>query len=190
MNLQRCSWPSDDPLMIAYHDQEWGVPVHDDLKWFEFIVLDTFQAGLSWKTVLHKRENFRNAFDGFDFNRIVNYNQNKINKLLLDPGIIRNRQKINACINNARAFLRIIEQYGSFDKYIWQFTGGKTIVNHWTEDKQIPAKSPVSDSMSKALKKQGFSFVGSTTCYAFIQAGGIVNDHLTGCFRHSEVQLF
>lgn len=188
MSTHRCPWPSNDPLMIAYHDQEWGVPVHDDRKWFEFIVLDTFQAGLSWRTVLHKRENFRKAFDNFDFIRIAAYGDNKIDELLNDQGIIRNKQKIRACINNARAFISIIEQHGTFNQYIWQFTGGKTITNRWTSDKLIPATSPESDLMSKALKKQGFSFVGSTTCYAFMQAGGMVNDHLVTCFRYTTVQ--
>jgi DNA-3-methyladenine glycosylase I len=187
MEKQRCTWPGNDPLMIAYHDIEWGVPVHDDHKWFEFIVLDTFQAGLSWRTVLHKRENFRKAFDGFDFNRIAQYDEAKISELLNNPGIIRNKLKILASITNARAFIKISEESGSFNNYIWSLIEGRRIINKWTSAGQIPVTSPESDQMSKELKKRGFKFVGSTTCYAFMQAGGMVNDHVADCFRYREI---
>jgi DNA-3-methyladenine glycosylase I len=181
-----CEWPSNDPLMIEYHDKEWGIPLHDDRKLFEYIVLDAFQAGLSWKTVLHKRENFRLAFENFEAEKIVAYDQHKIDSLIADAGIIRNKAKINATITNAVAFLRLQKEYGSFDKYIWQFTGHKTIQNHWTSLSELPARSPESDAMSKALMKEGFKFVGSTICYAFMQAAGMVNDHLVKCHRHSQ----
>jgi DNA-3-methyladenine glycosylase I len=185
--LDSCSWPSNDPLMIAYHDEEWGVPVHDDRKLFEFMVLDAFQAGLSWKTILHKRENFRKAFDNFQPEIIAKYNDHKISELLEDAGIIRNRLKILATVTNAQKFLEVQKEFGTFDKYIWQFTGGKTKVNKWTELNQIPASSPESDEMSKDLKKRGFKFVGTTICYAFMQAAGMVNDHMSYCVRHSQV---
>ena len=184
---ERCGWPGNDPLMIEYHDLEWGVPVHDDRKWFEFIVLDTFQAGLSWRTILHKRENFRRVFDDFDYKKIARYDDEKIRYLLADPGIIRNVMKINAAISNAVKFIGIREEFGSFDNYIWQFTGGGTKINKRLSLADIPATSEESDRMSKELKKRGFKFVGSTTCYAFMQAGGMVNDHLVQCFRHAEV---
>ncbi len=183
----RCNWPGNDPLMIQYHDREWGVPVHDDRKWFEYIILDTFQAGLSWRTILHKRENFRRAFDDFDYAKIALYGDKKISALLADAGIVRNRLKVNASINNAKRFIETREEFGSFDAWIWQFTGGITKVNQWKSLSDIPATSPESDRMSTALKKRGFKFVGSTTCYAFMQAGGMVNDHLVSCFRHGEV---
>ncbi|MBE0663319.1 MAG: DNA-3-methyladenine glycosylase I [Bacteroidales bacterium] len=187
MKKQSCEWPLNDPLMIAYHDTEWGVPVHDDKKWFEFIVLDTFQAGLSWRTVLHKRESFRAALDGFDFEKIALYGEPKIGALLENPRIIRNKLKIRSCISNAQAFIRVRAEHGSFDSFIWKFVNGKPIINKWASTKQIPATSPESDLMSKELKKLGFKFVGSTTCYAFMQAGGMINDHLTDCFRYREV---
>ncbi len=177
----RCPWPSDDALMIAYHDSEWGVPLHDDRKIFEFMVLDSFQAGLSWKTVLHKREAFRQAFDNFDPKIISMYGASKIELLLLNAGIIRNKQKILATIKNATHFLEVQQEFGTFDKYIWSFVGGKPILNGFTNLKQIPARSAESDLMSKDLKKRGFSFVGSTICYAFMQAAGMVNDHLVTC---------
>lgn len=177
----RCPWPSDDALMIAYHDTEWGIPLHDDRKIFEFMVLDSFQAGLSWKTVLHKREAFRKAFENFDPLIIVNYGDDKIAELMQNDGIIRNKQKILATIKNAKYFLEVQKEFGSFDKYIWGFVDGKPIMNGCTELKQIPARSAESDLMSKDLKKRGFSFVGSTICYAFMQAAGMVNDHLVGC---------
>jgi DNA-3-methyladenine glycosylase I len=181
---KRCEWPSDDDLMISYHDGEWGIPVHDDIRWFEHIILDGAQAGLSWKTILHRREGYRRAFDGFDPAIVACYDENKYRELLNDEGIIRNRLKIRSAISNAAAFLRIQEEFGSFDNYIWGFTGGNPIVNHWNSLGEIPARTPLSDTISKDLKKRGFSFVGTTICYAFLQAAGIVNDHLTCCFRH------
>jgi DNA-3-methyladenine glycosylase I len=178
-----CTWPGNDPLMIDYHDTEWGVPVHDDRKLFEFLVLDAFQAGLSWKTILHRREGFRMAFENFDADRIALYGDEDYNRLLNDSGIIRNKAKIRGTIKNARAFLKVQEEFSTFDAYIWQFTGGKTMVNHWTESNQIPATSPESDSMSADMNKRGFAFCGSTICYAFMQAAGMIDDHLEGCFR-------
>ncbi len=182
-----CSWPGNDPLMIKYHDEEWGVPVHDDRKLFEFMVLDAFQAGLSWSTVLKKRENFRKAFNNFDPQTIAKYDEKKIESLLQDAGIIRNKLKVRATINNAQKFLEIQKEYGSFDKYIWKFTDGKTIVNKRKELSDIPASTEESDAMSIDLKKRGFKFVGSTICYAFMQAAGMVNDHFTYCFRYEAV---
>lgn len=187
MTTTRCAWPADDPLMIAYHDEEWGVPVHDDRKLFEFFVLDAFQAGLSWRTILHKRENFRRAFDGFDPARIARYGAAERERLLADAGIVRNRQKIDATIGNAREFLRLQQAHGTFDAWIWRFTGGRTIQNAWPADADGPATSAESDEMSRALKSEGFKFVGSTICYAFMQAAGMVNDHVVDCFRHAEL---
>lgn len=187
MEKTRCAWPSEDKLMIQYHDEEWGVPVHDDHKWFEFIVLDGFQAGLSWKTILHKRENFRKAFDNFDFQKIARYNEAKIESLIQDAGIIRNKLKIRSTITNALAFIEVQKEYGSFDKYIWQFVNNKTIDNKQKSIDQMVATSEESDAMSKDLKKRGFKFVGSTICYAFMQAAGMVNDHTIDCFRHKEL---
>jgi len=183
--VSRCPWPSNDPLMIAYHDNEWGVPLHDDRKLFEFMVLDCFQAGLSWRTVLHKRENFRKAFDNFNFRKIAKYDQKKIDSLLHDSGIIRNNAKINGTIQNARCFLEVQKEFGSFDHYIWQFTNGQPVINKWQNLNELPTRSELSDQMSRELVKRGFKFVGSTICYAFIQAIGMVNDHLTTCFRHT-----
>jgi DNA-3-methyladenine glycosylase I len=179
-----CNWPGNDPLMIEYHDNEWGVPLHDDQKLFEFMILDAFQAGLSWKTILHRREAFRNAFDNFDAVKIAEYNEDKIQQLMQDASIIRNQSKIRSTVTNAQAFLKVQKEFGIFDKYIWQFTGGTTIYNNWTELKQIPAKSAESDAMSKDLVKRGFKFCGSTICYAFMQAAGMVNDHMVYCSRH------
>ena len=179
-----CEWPSGDPLMISYHDNEWGVPVHDDIRWFEHIVLDGAQAGLSWKTILHRREGYRKAFDGFDPAKVAQYDDQKYETLLNDDRIIRNRLKIKSAISNAKAFLRIQDEFGSFDNYLWGFTGGKPVVNHWRNLAEMPARSPLSDAISKDLKKRGFTFVGTTICYAFLQAAGVVNDHLTECFRH------
>lgn len=173
--------------MIEYHDKEWGVPVHDDRKLFEFMVLDAFQAGLSWSIVLKKRENFRKAFDNFEFVKIARYTEKKIEKLKNDAGIIRNKLKINSTVTNAQAFIVIRDEFGSFDKYIWSFTGGKTIKNKWKTMSEIPPKTEESDAMSIDLKKRGFKFVGSTICYAFMQAAGMVNDHATNCFRYKEV---
>ncbi|MBU0508967.1 DNA-3-methyladenine glycosylase I [bacterium] len=183
----RCPWPSDDALMIAYHDEEWGEPLHDDRQLFEFMVLDANQAGLSWKTILHKRENFRKAFHDYDVKRIARYGEKDVARLLNDAGIIRNRLKIAATIENAKRFLEVQKEFGTFDAYIWQFTGGKTIHNKWKTLKQLPATSRESDSMSKDLKARGFKFVGSTICYAFMQAAGMVNDHLTTCFRYAQL---
>ena len=182
----RCGWPGDDELMIRYHDEEWGVPVSDDRKWFEYIILDAFQAGLSWKTVLHKREGFRRVFHGFDPERVAGMSAKELEAARKDAGIIRNRLKIEAAVKNARAFLEIQEREGSFNSFIWDFTGGKVIKNGWETLAEIPASTELSDRVSKALKKEGFSFVGSTICYAFLQAGGIVNDHLVSCFRYVE----
>jgi len=186
MTKTRCSW-AEKPIFHSYHDTEWGVPVHDDRKLFEFLVLDAFQAGLSWSTILNKRENFRKAFDNFDYKKIAKYDQRKIDELLQNEGIIRNKLKVNGTVKNAKAFIQVQQEFGSFDKYIWQFTGGKTLINKWTDLKQIPAKSKESDAMSKDLQKRGFTFVGSTICYAFMQAAGMINDHLVSCFRYKEV---
>ena len=188
MEKKRCGWPSDDALMINYHDTEWGVPVHDDTKWYEKILLDGFQAGLSWKTILHKRENFRKAFDHFDYKKIAKYDDAKLQSLMQDAGIIRNKLKINSSKTNAIAFMKVQEEFGSFDKYIWQFVGGKPIVNKRKSISEMPATSKESDALSKDLKKRGFKFVGSTICYAFMQSAGMVNDHTVECFRWKEVQ--
>jgi DNA-3-methyladenine glycosylase I len=186
-NRQGCSWPTGDALMTKYHDEEWGVPLHDDQKLFEFLVLEGFQAGLSWRTILWKRENFRKAFDDFDFNKVARYGQQKIYALLQDSGIIRNRLKITAAITNAKAFLTVRKEFGTFDTYIWRFTDGKTIHNGFKSLAQLPAKTELSDRISLDLKKRGFKFVGSTIVYAHMQATGMVNDHVTGCFRYREL---
>lgn len=186
----RCYWPGEDPFMLEYHDKEWGVPVHDDKLLFEYMILDAFQAGLSWRTVLHKRENFRKAFDNFNPKKIAKYGKKDYQRLLSDAGIIRNRAKINAAITNAERFLEIQKEFGSFDKYIWQFVSGKTKLNKFKKLSDIPAKSKESDEMSKDLIKRGFKFVGSTICYAFMQAAGIVNDHIIVCFRYKEIIAF
>jgi DNA-3-methyladenine glycosylase I len=186
LEKNRCPWPGTDAPMIAYHDTEWGVPVHDDVKLFEFLVLDAFQAGLTWKTILHKREHFRKAFDHYDVVKISRYSEKKYEALMQDAGIIRNQLKIRATIQNAKSFIAIQKEFGSFDRYIWSFTQHKTIVNHWKTLAEIPAKTAVSDAMSKDLIKRGFKFVGSTICYAFMQAAGMVNDHLVDCPRHKQ----
>jgi len=183
-NKNTCNWPGNDPLMIEYHDNEWGIPLHDDQKLFEFMILDAFQAGLSWNTILHRREGFRAAFDNFDAVKIAEYNEEKIQQLMQDTRIIRNQLKIRSTVTNAQAFLRVQTEFGTFDKYIWQFTGGTTIYNIWTDLKQIPAKSAESDAMSKDLIKRGFKFCGSTICYAFMQASGMINDHMVYCSKH------
>jgi DNA-3-methyladenine glycosylase I len=183
----RCAWMGDDILMLKYHDEEWGVPVHNDRKWFEYLLLDAFQAGLSWKIVLHKREGFRRVFRGFDPEKVARMTKKSIDAAQKNPAIIRNRLKIEAAVKNAKAFLQLQERHGSFDTYIWSFTDGRVIHNRWKRLKQIPASSPLSDQVSKALKKEGFSFVGTTICYAFLQAAGMVNDHLAHCFRHKEL---
>jgi DNA-3-methyladenine glycosylase I len=183
-----CEWPNDDARMIRYHDTEWGTPLYIDRKLFEFLVLDAFQAGLSWKTILHKRQNFKKAFDNFDPEKIARYKPAKIKKLLNDAGIIRNKLKIQGTIKNAKNFLRLKRYYGSFSEYIWQFVNHKPRVNRWKTHSQIPSKSSESDAMSHALKKEGFTFVGSTICYAFMQAAGLVNDHVVTCKRWKQVQ--
>jgi DNA-3-methyladenine glycosylase I len=179
----RCAWASGE-LSIRYHDEEWGVPVHDDRALFEFLILEGAQAGLSWNTILNKRENYRKAFDGFDAKLVSRYDQRKVEKLLADPGIVRNKLKVASTVENAKAFLRVQEEFGSFDRYIWQFVEGKPRVNKWRSLRQLPARTPESDAMSKDLKKRGFKFVGSTILYAFMQATGMVNDHVITCFRY------
>jgi DNA-3-methyladenine glycosylase I len=185
-NLIRCGWASN-PLSIRYHDEEWGLPQHDDRILFEFLLLEGAQAGLSWDTILQKRENYRVAFDGFNPERIAHYDRHKIQRLLRNPGIVRNRLKIASAIKNAKAFLNVQRGFGSFDRYIWQFTGGKPRVNVWRSGDRVPASTAESDAMSKDLKKRGFNFVGSTICYAFMQAVGMVNDHGVQCFRYAQV---
>jgi len=179
-----CEWPTGNELMTKYHDKEWGVPLHDERKLFEFLVLEGFQAGLSWQTILNKRENFRKAFDNFDYKKIAKYKQPKINSLLKDAGIIRNKLKVRGAVTNAKAFMEVQKEFGSFDKYIWEFVDGKPIVNKWKTMNQIPATTELSDIISKDLKKRGFTFVGSTIVYAHMQATGMVNDHVIGCFRY------
>ena len=185
--LQRCNWPGSDELMIKYHDDEWGVPNHDDRKWFEYITLDAFQAGLSWAIVLNKRENFRKAFNNFDPKIIAEYDQIKVEELIQDAGIIRNKLKINATISNAKVFLDVQKEFSGFDNYIWRFVNGKPIVNYWKSITNLPASTSESDKLSTDLKKRGFKFVGTTICYAFMQSAGMVNDHLTTCFRYKEI---
>ncbi len=187
MKKHRCGWCLGDPLYEAYHDTEWGVPVKDDSTLFEFLILETFQAGLSWITVLRKRENFREAFDNFDYNKIAQYNQTKIDSLLQNPGIIRNKLKVNATVSNARAFMATQKEFGSFSKYIWDFVNGNPIKNEWENYRDAPATTELSDIISKDLKKRGFRFVGSTVIYAHMQATGMVNDHEVNCFRYHEV---
>ncbi len=184
MSKKRCSWANSDQLYIDYHDNEWGVPVHDDRELFELLILEGAQAGLSWITVLKKRENYREAFDQFDAVKIAKYDTKKVEQLLSNPGIIRNRLKISSTISNAQVFLDIQHEFGSFDQYIWGFVSHKTIINRWKSIDEIPAKTPESDCLSKDMKKRGFRFVGSTICYAFMQASGMVNDHVVSCFRN------
>jgi len=184
--MQRCAWVNKNPLMIEYHDREWGVPVHEDRKLFEFLILEGAQAGLSWETILKKRENYRQALDGFDAAKIARYGPKDVARLLDNPGIVRNRLKVEATCINARQFLKIQQEWTSFDEYIWQFVGGKAIRNKFESLSDIPAKTQESDSMSKDLIRRGFKFVGSTICYAFMQAVGMVNDHTVDCFRHDQ----
>jgi len=186
--MKRCAWVGDDSLMIAYHDKEWGVPLRSDKKLFEFLLLDTFQAGLSWRTILHKRKNFAKAFDNFDYKKIAKYDKKKLGLLMKDAGIIRNKLKIAGAKINAEKFLEIQKEFGSFDKYIWRFVKGVPIQNKWKSGKDLPVKTRQAEEMSKDLKKRGFKFVGPTICYAFMQASGMVNDHTTDCFRHKELQ--
>lgn len=187
MLKNRCSWCGNDPLYVDYHDEEWGVPVYDDDTFFEFLILETFQAGLSWITVLRKRENFRKAFDNFDYKKIAKYNEVKYESLLEDAGIIRNKLKIKATISNAQMFIEVQKEFGSFSKYIWAFVNEKPIKNNFKNLKEVPATTPLSDKISKDLKKRGFKFVGSTVVYAFMQATGMVNDHIVDCFRYNDV---
>ena len=183
----RCQWAGGGPLMLAYHDTEWGVPVHDDRTLFEFLTLEGAQAGLSWETILKKRENYRRAFDNFDAARIARYSERDVERLLADAGIVRNRLKVAATVNNAQRFLEAREEFGSFDEYIWRFVGGRPIKNSFRAVSEMPAKTEESEAMSKELRRRGFKFVGPTICYAFMQAVGMVNDHTIGCFRYAEV---
>ena len=187
LSLRRCDWVGSDPLMVAYHDSEWGVPVHDDQKLFEFMVLDAMQAGLNFRIILQKRQNFRQALDGFDPRKIAKYGERELDRLVRTEGIIRNRQKLAASIANAQATLKVQQDFGSLDAYLWQFVDGRPKINAWTKTSQIPATSPEAEAMSKALKSRGFKFVGPTICYAFMQAAGLVNDHITGCFRYDQL---
>ncbi|HKK60910.1 MAG TPA: DNA-3-methyladenine glycosylase I [Bacteroidales bacterium] len=189
MELNRCDWCLGNDLYIAYHDEEWGVPVHDDKVHFEFLTLESAQAGLSWLTILKKRENYRKAFDGFNAEKVASYDAAKIDDLLTNPGIIRNRLKVESAVSNARKFLEIQEEYGSFDAFIWSFTNGKIIQNRWKTLADVPVNTPLSDKVSKELKKRGFKFVGSTIMYAHLQSIGVINDHLTTCFRRHEVSM-
>lgn len=186
--MNRCPWCGTDPLYVKYHDEEWGVPVHDDIRHFEFLVLESMQAGLSWYIVLKKRENFRKAFAGFDPEKVAVFDEKKIESLVQDAGIIRNIAKINSAVNNARRFLEVQEQYGSFDQYIWGFVNHQPVINHWQELSHLPASTPLSDQVSKDMKQRGFKFLGTTVIYAHMQAIGMVNDHLIGCFRWKQVQ--
>ena len=187
MPKKRCAWCGEDPLYVDYHDKEWGTPVYDDESIFEFLILETFQAGLSWITILRKRENFRAAFDNFDYKKIANYGEEKVQRLLQDAGIIRNKLKVRATISNAQAFMDVQGEFGSFSKYIWGFIDGAPITNSYKDLKEVPANTALSDAISKDLKKRGFKFVGSTVIYAHMQATGMVNDHLVDCFRYTEV---
>jgi len=188
ISKQRCPWAGTDPLYIRYHDVEWRVPVHDDRKLFEFLILEGAQAGLSWLTILKKRPEYRRAFDNFKPSKVAGYNTEKIKELLSNPGIVRNRLKVNAAVTNARAYLQIQDEFGSFDSFIWKFVDGQPIQNQWSRMKDIPAETEASRDMSRGLKQRGFKFVGPTICYAFMQAVGMVNDHLTTCFRYREIQ--
>jgi len=184
----RCGWAGADPLYVAYHDEEWGVPVHDDQTLFEFLILEGAQAGLSWSTILNKRENYRRAFDNFDPKKVAAYDEAKVAELLSDPGIVRNKLKVRSAVANARAFLAVQEEFGRFDAYIWQFVGGQPKQNGWRTLAEIPAQTAESEAMSKDLRRRGFNFVGPTICYAFMQAVGMVNDHTVDCFRHQELR--
>jgi len=185
--VKRCAWATNDPQMIEYHDKEWGNPIHDEQLLFELLILEGAQAGLSWSTVLHKRENFRKAFDNFDYNKISKYTEQQIEDLMNNKGIIRNRRKIEAVVVNAKAFLQVQKEFGSFDKYIWKFVNYKTVDNKFKDLSELPSKTEQSEQMSKDLKKRGFKFIGPTICHAFMQAVGMVNDHVQGCFRYDEI---
>ena len=187
-SLRRCGWVNNDPLIIEYHDKEWGVSIHDDRVLFEFLILEGTQAGLSWTTILRKRENYRRAFDNFVPAEVASYDMKKVKELLADPSIVRNRRKITAAIDNAKAFLKIQKEFGSFDSYIWKFVGGRPIRNRWKELAEVPVVTPESKLMSLCLKERGFKFVGPTICYAFMQAVGMVNDHTIDCFRYAEIE--
>lgn len=184
--VERCAWVGDDPLMVEYHDTEWGVPLHDDRKFFEYLTLDGAQAGLSWRNILHKREGYRRAFADYDVNAIAGFPEERIAELLLDPGIVRNRQKVRSVVSNAEAFLRVQEEFGSFDAYVWRFVEGRPLRNRWQESRDVPAKTPESEALSRDLMARGFKFVGPTICYAFMQGAGLVNDHLITCFRFDD----
>lgn len=184
----RCPWAGSDPLYVAYHDQEWGVPVHEDRRLFEFLILEGAQAGLSWITILKKREAYRAAFDAFDPERVARYDETRVAELLANPGIVRNRLKIAAAVANARAFLKVQEEFGTFDAFLWRLTEGQPIQNTWDSMAQVPASTPLSENLSRELTRRGFKFVGPTICYAFMQAVGMVNDHLVDCFRHGDIQ--
>ncbi len=186
--MERCPWCGDDPLYTKYHDEEWGVPVHDERKHFEFLVLESAQAGLSWITILRKRENYRIAYDNFDPDKVANYSEEKINELLQNSGIVRNRRKIEASINNAKMFLNIQKEFGSFDNYIWKFVNYRPVINSWESISDVPATSTLSDEVSKDLKKRGFKFLGSTIIYSHLQATGIINDHIVNCFRYNDLK--
>jgi DNA-3-methyladenine glycosylase I len=185
--MRRCEWAKNE-LYIAYHDREWGVPVHDDRDLFEFLILEGMQAGLSWETILRKRDNYRAALDNFEVTTVASYKQEKVRQLLANPGIIRNRLKIEAAVQNARLFLDIQREFGSFDAYVWEFVGGRQIQNKWMSSKEVPTSTAEADALSKDLRRRGFKFVGPTICYAFMQAVGMVNDHLVHCFRHKELR--
>jgi DNA-3-methyladenine glycosylase I len=187
MKLQRCPWADSNDGLTAYHDREWGVPVHDERRWFEFLILEGAQAGLSWDTILRKRENYRAALAGFDPAKVARFGSKEVTALLANAGIVRNRLKIESAIGNAKAFLAVHKEFGTFDRYVWRFVGGEPRENRWKNVKQVPALTPQSDALSRDLKNRGFRFVGSTICYAFMQATGLVNDHLVTCFRHREV---
>jgi DNA-3-methyladenine glycosylase I len=183
----RCQWANSDPLLVEYHDTEWGVPQHDDRVLLEYIILDGAQAGLSWLTILRKREGYRRAFDNYDAAKIAQYDEARVAQLLQDPGIVRNRQKVNAAVTNARAFIEVQKEFGSFDNYLWSFVERQTVKNAWKSDSEIPARTPEAEAISRDLVKMGFKFVGPTICYAFMQAAGMVNDHVIDCFRYEQV---
>ena len=186
--VNRCGWCGSDPLYIQYHDSQWGVPLHNDRKLFEFLVLESFQAGLSWLTILKKRASFKEAFCGFSVQKIARFNSSKIERLVSDKSIVRNRAKVLAAVTNARCFLEVKEEYGSFDRYVWQFVNGKPIINRWKSEKLIPSITAESEAMSRDMRSKGFKFIGPTICYAFMQATGMVNDHITACFRHDQLR--